>query len=161
MRSPGTAAESSPARLPGEISITSDMQMTPPLMAESEEELKSLLTRPRCPQPMQPSRALLWAWGPRAVAGCLATHGLRGCDPGRPKPSSGVTQRSAWYIQGELGLTLTQCDSNLGAQRLSALTPHLSTPGRTKPEGQCWGGSGVSETAVSWGSVPCKTADKP
>ena len=25
-----------------EISITSDMQMTPPLMAESEEELKSL-----------------------------------------------------------------------------------------------------------------------
>ena len=31
------------SRLPGEISITSDMQMTPPLMAESEEELKSLL----------------------------------------------------------------------------------------------------------------------
>ena len=27
----------------GEISITSDMQMTPPFMAESEEELKSLL----------------------------------------------------------------------------------------------------------------------
>ena len=26
----------------GEISITSDMQMTPPFMAESEEELKSL-----------------------------------------------------------------------------------------------------------------------
>ena len=30
------------SRLPGETSITSDMQMTPPLMAESEE-LKSLL----------------------------------------------------------------------------------------------------------------------
>ena len=30
-------------RLPGEISITSDLQMTPLLMAESEEELKSLL----------------------------------------------------------------------------------------------------------------------
>ena len=31
-------------RLPGEISITSDMQMTPP-MAESKEELKSLLMK--------------------------------------------------------------------------------------------------------------------
>jgi len=31
--------------LPGEISITSNMQMTPPLMAESEEELKSLLMK--------------------------------------------------------------------------------------------------------------------
>ena len=29
--------------LPGEISITSDMQMTPTLMAENEEELNSLL----------------------------------------------------------------------------------------------------------------------
>ena len=29
------------SRLPGEISITSDTQMTPPLMAEIEEELKS------------------------------------------------------------------------------------------------------------------------
>ena len=29
----------------GEISITSDMQMTPPLMAEREEELKSLLMK--------------------------------------------------------------------------------------------------------------------
>ena len=29
----------------GEISITSDTQMTPPLMAESEEELKSLLMK--------------------------------------------------------------------------------------------------------------------
>ena len=34
------------SRLPGEISITSDMQMIPPtLMAESEEELKSLLMK--------------------------------------------------------------------------------------------------------------------
>ena len=32
------------SRLPGEISITSDMQMTT-LMAESEEELKSLLLK--------------------------------------------------------------------------------------------------------------------
>ena len=32
-------------RLPGELSITSDMQMTPPLWAESEEELKSLLMK--------------------------------------------------------------------------------------------------------------------
>ena len=30
-------------RLPGEISTTSDMQMTPPLWQKSEEELKSLL----------------------------------------------------------------------------------------------------------------------
>ena len=33
------------SRLPGEISVTSDMQMTPTLMAESEEELKSLLMK--------------------------------------------------------------------------------------------------------------------
>ena len=33
------------SRLPGEISVTSDTQMTPPLMAESEEELKSLLMK--------------------------------------------------------------------------------------------------------------------
>ena len=33
------------SRLPGEISITSDMQMTPLLLAESEEELKSLLMK--------------------------------------------------------------------------------------------------------------------
>ena len=33
------------SRLQGEISITSDMQMTPPLLAESEEELKSLLMK--------------------------------------------------------------------------------------------------------------------
>ena len=33
------------SRLLGEISITSHMQMTPPLVAESEEELKSLLMK--------------------------------------------------------------------------------------------------------------------
>ena len=33
------------SRLPGVISITSDMQMTPPLWKESEEELKSLLMK--------------------------------------------------------------------------------------------------------------------
>ena len=33
------------SRLPGEISITSDMQMTPHLTAESEEEIKSLLMK--------------------------------------------------------------------------------------------------------------------
>ena len=33
------------SRLLGEISITSDMQMTPPLRPESEEELKSLLMK--------------------------------------------------------------------------------------------------------------------
>ena len=33
------------SRLPGETAITSDMQMKPPLMAESEEELKSLLMK--------------------------------------------------------------------------------------------------------------------
>ena len=33
------------SRLPEEISITSDTQMTPPLMAESEEELKSFLRK--------------------------------------------------------------------------------------------------------------------
>ena len=31
------------SRLVGEISITSDMQMTPPLWQKSEEELKSLM----------------------------------------------------------------------------------------------------------------------
>ena len=31
------------SRLPGEVSITSDMQMTPHLTTESKEELKSLL----------------------------------------------------------------------------------------------------------------------
>ena len=33
------------SRLPGEISVTSDMQMTPPFMAESEEELKRFLMK--------------------------------------------------------------------------------------------------------------------
>ena len=33
------------SRLPGEISISSDTQMTPTLMAESKEELKSLLMK--------------------------------------------------------------------------------------------------------------------
>ena len=33
------------SRLPGEISITSDMQKTLTLMAESKEELKSLLMK--------------------------------------------------------------------------------------------------------------------
>ena len=33
------------SRLPGEIAITSDMQMTNTLMAESKEELKSLLMK--------------------------------------------------------------------------------------------------------------------
>ena len=33
------------SRLPGEISITSDMQMTPHLMVKSEKELKSLLMK--------------------------------------------------------------------------------------------------------------------
>ena len=33
------------SRLPGEISTTSDMQMVPLLMAESEEELKSFLIK--------------------------------------------------------------------------------------------------------------------
>ena len=33
------------SRFLGEISITADMQMTPPIMAESKEELKSLLMR--------------------------------------------------------------------------------------------------------------------
>ena len=33
------------SRLPGEISIASDKQMTPPLMTESEEEPKSLLMK--------------------------------------------------------------------------------------------------------------------
>ena len=42
---PGWMKHKLESRLPGEISITSDMQMTPPLMAESEEELKSLLMK--------------------------------------------------------------------------------------------------------------------
>ena len=41
---PGWMKQELESRLPGEISITSDMQMTYP-MAESEEELKSLLMK--------------------------------------------------------------------------------------------------------------------
>ena len=33
------------SRFPGEISVTSDVQMIPPLVNESEEELKSLLMK--------------------------------------------------------------------------------------------------------------------
>ena len=33
------------SNLPGEISVTSDMQMIPPLMAENKEELRSLLKK--------------------------------------------------------------------------------------------------------------------
>ena len=42
---PGWMKHKLESRLPGEISITSDMQMASPLMADSEEELKSLLMK--------------------------------------------------------------------------------------------------------------------
>ena len=42
---PGWMKHKLESRLPGEILITSDMQMTPLFMAESEEELKSLLMK--------------------------------------------------------------------------------------------------------------------
>ena len=42
---PGWMKHKLESRLLGEISITSDTQMTPPLMVEGEEELKSLLMR--------------------------------------------------------------------------------------------------------------------
>ena len=42
---PGWMKHKLESRLLGEISITSDMQMTPLFMAESEEELKSLLMK--------------------------------------------------------------------------------------------------------------------
>ena len=42
---PGWMNHKLKSRLPGEISITSDMQMTKPLMAETEEEIRSLLTK--------------------------------------------------------------------------------------------------------------------
>ena len=42
---PGWTKHKLESRLPGEISITSDMQMTTTLMAESKEELKSLLMK--------------------------------------------------------------------------------------------------------------------
>ena len=44
MRNTGLEETQPESRLPGEISITSDMQMTP-LMAKSGEELKSLLMK--------------------------------------------------------------------------------------------------------------------
>ena len=42
---PGWMKHRLESRLPGEISITFDMQMTPTIMAESKEELKSLLMK--------------------------------------------------------------------------------------------------------------------
>ena len=45
MRNAGLEEAQAGSRLPEEISITSDMQMTPPLMAESAEELKILLMK--------------------------------------------------------------------------------------------------------------------
>ena len=45
MRNAGLEEHKLESRLPGEISITSDTQMTPPLWQESEEELKSLLMK--------------------------------------------------------------------------------------------------------------------
>ena len=42
---PGWMTHKLESRLPGEISITSDMQMTPPLWQKSEEEIKSLLMK--------------------------------------------------------------------------------------------------------------------
>ena len=45
MRNAGLEEAQTESRLLGEISITSDMQMTSTLMAESEEELKSLLMK--------------------------------------------------------------------------------------------------------------------
>jgi len=45
MRNAGLDEAQAGSRLLGEISITSDMQMTPPLWQQSEEELKSLLMK--------------------------------------------------------------------------------------------------------------------
>ena len=42
---PGWMKHKLESRLLGEISITSDMQMTPPLWQKSEEELKSLMIK--------------------------------------------------------------------------------------------------------------------
>ena len=42
---PGWKKHKLESRLLGEISITSDVQMTPPFMAESKEELKNLLMK--------------------------------------------------------------------------------------------------------------------
>ena len=45
MQNAGLDEAQAESRLPGEISITSDMQMTPPLWQKVEEELKSLLMK--------------------------------------------------------------------------------------------------------------------
>ena len=45
MRNAGLDEAQLESRLPGEISITSDIEMTPPFMIQSEEELKSLLMK--------------------------------------------------------------------------------------------------------------------
>ena len=45
MRNLGWKKHKMESRLPGEISITSDMQMIPTLMAEIKEELKCLLMK--------------------------------------------------------------------------------------------------------------------
>ena len=42
---PGWMVHKLESRLPGEISITSDKQKTPPLTAKNEEEVKSLLMK--------------------------------------------------------------------------------------------------------------------
>ena len=47
MRNTGLNKAQAGKRMPGEISITSDMQTTPPLWQESEEELQSLLMKVR------------------------------------------------------------------------------------------------------------------
>ena len=44
---PGWMRHKVESRFQGEISVNSDMQMPPPIMAESEEELKSLLMKVR------------------------------------------------------------------------------------------------------------------
>ena len=45
MRNAGLEEAQAGIKLPGEISIISDMQITPPLWQESEEELKTLLMK--------------------------------------------------------------------------------------------------------------------
>ena len=45
MRNTGLEEAQAGIKIAGEISITSDMQVTLPLMAESEEELKSFLMK--------------------------------------------------------------------------------------------------------------------
>ena len=45
MRNAGLEEAQARIKIAGRISITSDMQMTPPLMTESEEEVKNLLKK--------------------------------------------------------------------------------------------------------------------